>query len=346
MASRITELRNQGLVTLGIGIIRLYQNTISRATPPRCRYFPSCSKYAIEAIQNFGLETGIKLASKRIRRCKRPYGGYDPIPNHLTINSHSGRNIRSNNISQERFDTIKENQNPLDVNNFDHQFKLILSYPTNREFYSQKDLKCKLAEFHEYVLEISQYAILYKVDKVEAGIINDHYLIRFSGTTSSAYLENQLDEIIGLLIAQLESFFTIVQENEFQPLYFEVDGQVYLKPEANQPSVPKEYSPQENFWFYTNYASVWDDYWGSYFVSQLFEIFFNSLELAAGVTNEVGTDFINPIEVNRIINSSNQGGNFSENNGCDLSDGCGDLLSDGCGEICSQGCGSIFDGCS
>ena len=371
MVSTIADLRNQGLAPLGVGIIKLYQKTISQVTPPRCRYTPSCSEYAIEAIQNFGLEEGIRLTSQRIKRCKRPYGGHDPVPTHLAINSNSERNICSDDISQENFETIKEEQNPLEINNFDHQFKLILSYPTNREFYSQEDLKRKLAEFHEYVLEISQYAILYKVDKVEVGIINDYYLIRFSGTTSSAYLENQVDEVIGLIITQLEAFFTVVQEKEFQPLYFEVDGQVYLKPEPNQPAVPQEYSPEKNFWAYTSDTNVWDYYWDSYLISDLFELFFNTIESVADVVenislnndvNKVDTDLVNPLETDEGIEGGDigdEGCNLSEFEGCDdTTDGCNDMgegcsngvsdgfenVTDGCGDV-GSGCSDVGDGC-
>ncbi len=358
MVSTIADLRNQGLAPLGVGIIKLYQKTISQVTPPRCRYTPSCSEYAIEAIQNFGLEAGIKLTSQRIKRCKRPYGGHDPVPTHLAINSTSERNIHSDDISQENFETVKDNQNTLEINNFDHQFKLILSYPTNREFYSQEDLKLKLAEFHEYVLEISQYAILYKVDKVEVGIINDYYLIRFSGTTSSAYLENQVDEVIGLIITQLEAFFTVVQEKEFQPLYFEVDGQVYLKPEPTQPAVPQEYSPEKNFWVYTSDTRIWDDYWDSYLIADLFELFFNTIESVVDVAenisisnnaNAVDTDLLNPIETDEAIEGElidDAGCNLPEFNGCEeLNNGCSDI-SEGCNNGVSDGFENLTDGCS
>jgi putative membrane protein insertion efficiency factor len=62
-------------------LIRLYQNTISRALPPSCRFAPSCSEYTYEAIEKHGILKGGWLGVKRISRCHplNP-GGYDPVP--------------------------------------------------------------------------------------------------------------------------------------------------------------------------------------------------------------------------------------------------------------------------
>ena len=64
-----------------VGAIRLYQRVISPLLPPVCRYYPSCSQYAAEAIQKHGLIGGSALALRRLARC-HPWhpGGVDPVP--------------------------------------------------------------------------------------------------------------------------------------------------------------------------------------------------------------------------------------------------------------------------
>jgi hypothetical protein len=66
---------------LVLGVIRFYQNTLSRVLPPSCRFYPSCSEYTYEAIIKYGLLRGGWLGLKRLARC-HPFnpGGYDPVP--------------------------------------------------------------------------------------------------------------------------------------------------------------------------------------------------------------------------------------------------------------------------
>jgi putative membrane protein insertion efficiency factor len=62
-------------------LIRFYQTTISPMIPPRCKYYPSCSAYAIEAIQVHGAWHGLMLATWRLLRCNPlSDGGLDPVP--------------------------------------------------------------------------------------------------------------------------------------------------------------------------------------------------------------------------------------------------------------------------
>ncbi len=67
-----------------IGLIRLYQKHLSARTPPACRFTPTCSAYAIEALTRYGVFIGTGLALWRILRCN-PFcrGGYDPVPERL-----------------------------------------------------------------------------------------------------------------------------------------------------------------------------------------------------------------------------------------------------------------------
>lgn len=67
----------RSLVTLPIVI---YQRLISPALPRRCKYEPTCSRYAVEAVGRHGVLRGIVLAGWRLLRCNPwSYGGYDPV---------------------------------------------------------------------------------------------------------------------------------------------------------------------------------------------------------------------------------------------------------------------------
>ena len=69
------------LVALLVAPIRFYRAFISPLTPPSCRFTPTCSQYAIEALHKHGPFRGLVLAVWRILRCN-PWGGsgYDPVP--------------------------------------------------------------------------------------------------------------------------------------------------------------------------------------------------------------------------------------------------------------------------
>lgn len=67
----------RGLV---LAALRGYKRRLSPLLPPACRYTPTCSEYAIEAVERYGIGKGLALAAKRLLSCN-PFsrGGYDPV---------------------------------------------------------------------------------------------------------------------------------------------------------------------------------------------------------------------------------------------------------------------------
>ena len=62
-------------------LVRFYRKSISPMHPPCCRFIPTCSQYALEAIEKYGAFKGGFLALRRILRCNPLFkGGYDPVP--------------------------------------------------------------------------------------------------------------------------------------------------------------------------------------------------------------------------------------------------------------------------
>lgn len=66
--------------------IRAYSKAISPALPRRCKYEPTCSAYAVEAVERFGVLRGIALALWRLLRCNPfSHGGFDPVRDRFTL---------------------------------------------------------------------------------------------------------------------------------------------------------------------------------------------------------------------------------------------------------------------
>lgn len=66
---------------LALALLRFYKRWISPLLPPLCRFEPTCSVYAMEAIQKYGVVRGCWLAFRRLLRCQPLHpGGWDPVP--------------------------------------------------------------------------------------------------------------------------------------------------------------------------------------------------------------------------------------------------------------------------
>ncbi len=75
---RATEATAQAVI---VGAIKVYQYTLGPLLPMSCRFEPSCSRYALEAVRKYGPWRGSALAFLRIVRCNPLHpGGYDPVP--------------------------------------------------------------------------------------------------------------------------------------------------------------------------------------------------------------------------------------------------------------------------
>jgi uncharacterized protein len=68
------------LRSVGVVPIRVYQRLVAPALGQRCKYYPSCSEYAAQAIGRFGILKGLALAAWRVLRCNPwSHGGFDPV---------------------------------------------------------------------------------------------------------------------------------------------------------------------------------------------------------------------------------------------------------------------------
>lgn len=78
MAMGTLQLWGQRFFLAGV---RFYQAALRPMNPWGCKFYPSCSHYALEAVEDHGLARGLELALQRLLRC-RPgvFGGYDPVP--------------------------------------------------------------------------------------------------------------------------------------------------------------------------------------------------------------------------------------------------------------------------
>lgn len=80
------------MTSAALALLRWYKRWVSPLLPPACRYTPTCSEYALEAIEGHGLARGALLATRRVLSC-HPFarGGYDPVPRPVPTGRLGGR---------------------------------------------------------------------------------------------------------------------------------------------------------------------------------------------------------------------------------------------------------------
>jgi hypothetical protein len=77
----LSSVLRGSLANAAIGLIRIYQFAIAPLIPPSCRFYPSCSHYAAEAVRRHGFFRGSALAAWRLAKCHPLHsGGFDPVP--------------------------------------------------------------------------------------------------------------------------------------------------------------------------------------------------------------------------------------------------------------------------
>jgi uncharacterized protein len=76
----VTALLRRLMLAVVTAPVLLYQRLISPAIPARCKYYPSCSSYAVSALRQYGIMRGSVLAAWRVLRCNPfSHGGHDPV---------------------------------------------------------------------------------------------------------------------------------------------------------------------------------------------------------------------------------------------------------------------------
>ena len=87
LTTRVRQRRTRLLAHASIWLISRYR--AHRLVENACRFVPSCSEYALIAVDRFGVWGGLVLTLKRLLRCRLPHGGYDPVP-HQEGDSYAG----------------------------------------------------------------------------------------------------------------------------------------------------------------------------------------------------------------------------------------------------------------
>ncbi len=186
-----------------------------------------------------------------------------------------------------KLENLVANEPVFDFEGFPHHYRLIFSYPILQEFLSLDELKSKIAKFYDLILKETQYALLYKVNRVAIGQLDDYYLISFEGRVSAEYIENELTEVADLLASQLNGYFLCLSSEQLSLLYFELDKQVIIKPSKETQGIPSSYDGRINFWDFALDSGTWSVLEGtSELIFNLAEVSTEVLDSTADVTVE------------------------------------------------------------
>lgn len=147
---------------LGVMPIRIYQKTLGQVLPDSCRFYPTCSQYGVIAVRRFGLRKGLDLTARRIRRCHRPNGGYDPVPQVYAHSNHTPRHALSRQDATPIGGSVK--------GSYSTTYRLILATQLESHSFTREDLASHIEDFKRGVVN-NQYTILYDLSLFEVGCV-------------------------------------------------------------------------------------------------------------------------------------------------------------------------------
>lgn len=175
-------------------IIRFYQQHISPATPPSCRYHPTCSSYALEAVDKHGALKGGAMSTARILRCN-PFveGGVDKVPDYFTLRRNPA-NIGEQYIPEYLLSADAEAKKEIEKLQKEHKAQLKVA----DELSDPMEVLNKIAELKELTsVQIEQEFLKEELDYLqEIGVIPDllvkdyRYFTLSEGPKNKKYLQN------------------------------------------------------------------------------------------------------------------------------------------------------------
>lgn len=212
------------------GMIRFYQKNISPLTPPSCRYHPTCSTYALEAVEKHGALKGGAMGIARVIRCN-PFveGGVDEVPDHFTLRRNP-ENIDDYFIPEYLLSVSKETEAEIEelLEKYEKQLKVSDELP------SSLDTLKRVAD----VEELSTEAIEHEFTEEELDFLFDYKIIPELPATSYTYFTVKDNKRNKHLLKEMEPFAEgIVLGTDFPLVVLEETGIWF----TNLPNLAKEF---------------------------------------------------------------------------------------------------------